>query len=61
MKKLEDKHNNEINQILYWEEKIIPNWSKMRLNKNFKTFFYKGVPNPIRGKIWLLSIGINFK
>ena len=60
MKKLEDKHNNEINQILYWEEKIIPNWSKMRLNKNFKKYFYKGVPNPIRGKIWLLSIGNKF-
>ncbi len=60
MKKLEDKHNKEIEQISFWKEEIIPNWTSMKLNKNFKKYFYKGVPNPIRGQIWLLSIGNKF-
>ena len=56
MKKLEDKHNKQIEQISFWKDKIIPNWTSMKLNKNFKKYFYNGVPNPIRGQIWLLSI-----
>ena len=60
MKKLEDKHNKQIEQISFWKDKIIPNWTSMKLNKNFKKYFYNGVPNPIRGQIWLLSIGNKF-
>jgi hypothetical protein len=44
----------------FWMNKIIPNWSKLKNNKTTKKYFYEGIPNMIRGKIWSLCIGNKF-
>ena len=32
----------------------------MKSNKNFKHYFYEGIPQKIRGRIWMLCIGNKF-
>ena len=57
---LEQKHKQQKIKAEFWENKIIPNWSKLKNNKNVKQYFYEGIPNIIRGKIWALCIGNKF-
>ncbi len=57
---LEQKHKQEKIKAEFWTNKIIPNWSKMKNNKNIKKYFFEGIPNMIRGKIWSLCIGNKF-
>ena len=60
MQNLEQKHLQEKMKAEFWANKIIPNWSKMKNNKNIKKYFLEGIPNMIRGKIWSLCIGNKF-
>ena len=60
MQNLEQKHYQEKIKAEFWINKIIPNWSKMKNNKNIKKYFFEGIPNIIRGKIWSLCIGNKF-
>jgi alpha-tubulin suppressor-like RCC1 family protein len=60
MYNLEQKHKQEKIKAEFWANKIIPNWTKMKNNKNLKKYFYEGIPNVIRGKIWSLCIGNKF-
>jgi hypothetical protein len=51
MRKLQEK----------WEIDILPAWFKYRNDiKSISSYFYYGIPSPIRGKVWLLCIGNNF-
>ena len=60
MYNLEQKHKQDKIKAEFWANKIIPNWTKMKNNKNLKKYFYEGIPNMIRGKIWSLCIGNKF-
>ena len=57
---LEKRHHQEKIKAEFWINKIIPNWQKMKSNKNIKKYFYEGIPNIIRGKIWAICIGNKF-
>ena len=57
---LEEKHHQQKLRAEFWNSKIIPNWSKMKNNKNIKKYFYEGIPNSTRGKVWGLCIGNKF-
>ena len=59
-KLLEEKHQQQKLRAEFWNTKIIPNWSKMKNNKNIKKYFYEGIPNTCRGKVWGLCIGNKF-
>ena len=42
----------------FWENEIIPNWSSYSNNNQIiKKYFYNGIPDKIRGKVWMLCIG----
>ena len=56
----EKKHHQQKLRAEFWNTKIIPNWSKMKNNKNIKKYFYEGIPNTTRGKVWALCIGNKF-
>lgn len=60
LQNLEQKHQQQKIKAEFWINNIIPNWSKMKNNKNIKKYFYEGIPNIIRGKIWSLCIGNKF-
>ena len=60
LKKLEIKHENDEKRANYWLKEILPNWNIMKSNKNFKHYFYEGIPQKIRGRIWMLCIGNKF-
>ena len=57
---LEEKHKQQKLRAEFWYSKIIPNWSKMKNNKNIKKYFYEGIPNITRGRVWGLCIGNKF-
>ena len=45
----------------YWLNEIIPKWPAYKgKNKIIKKYFYDGIPNVIRGKVWILCIGNKF-
>ena len=45
----------------YWINNIIPNWNLYKGNyKKIEKYFYDGIPNILRGKIWILCIGNKF-
>ena len=60
IKVLEEKHHQQKLRAEFWNTKILPNWAKMKNNKNIKKYFYEGIPNSTRGKIWGLCIGNKF-
>ena len=60
MQNLEQKYKQQKIKAEFWSNKIIPNWSNLKNNKNIKKYFYDGIPNIIRGKIWALCIGNKF-
>jgi len=60
IKVLEEKHHQQKLRAEFWNTKILPNWGKMKNNKNIKKYFYEGIPNSTRGKIWGLCIGNKF-
>ena len=60
IKIMEERHHQQKLRAEFWNTKIIPNWSKMKNNKNIKKYFYEGIPNTTRGKVWGLCIGNKF-
>ena len=60
LQNLEQKHHQQKIKAEFWINKIIPNWLKIKNNKNIKKYFYEGIPNIIRGKVWALCIGNKF-
>ena len=60
IKIMEEKHQKQKIKAEFWNNKIIPNWSKMKNSKNIKKYFYEGIPNTTRGKVWGLCIGNKF-
>lgn len=51
--------NKQLQEI--WTTQILPNWFKKKKDYNYiKRYFYEGIPQVYRGKVWLLSIGNNF-
>ena len=63
-KKIKDKILERKNKqkILYkiWEEDLIPNWYKIKNSPEIAKYFYLGLPDNIRGKIWILCLGNKF-
>ena len=60
IKLMEEKHQQQKIKAEFWNNKIIPFWSKMKNSKNIKKYFYEGIPNTTRGKVWGLCIGNKF-
>ena len=60
IKIMEEKHHQQKLKAEFWSNNIIPNWSKMKNSKNIKKYFYEGIPNTTRGKVWALCIGNKF-
>ena len=59
LKNLEIRHEKEQKKTNYWLNEIIPNWNIKNLS-NFKRYFYEGIPQKIRGRVWMLCIGNKF-
>lgn len=43
-----------------WLNEIIPNWTEKRKDKKIKEYFYMGLPDNVRGKVWMLCLGNKF-
>ena len=43
-----------------WINEIIPKWTEKRKDKKIKEFFYMGLPDNVRGRIWMLCLGNRF-
>ena len=37
-----------------WVNEIIPNWTEKKKDKKIKEYFYMGLPDNVRGKVWML-------
>ena len=57
-----DKKKEQVKKLqIYWENEILPNWFKKRKDMNsLRKYFYEGIPNNYRGRVWLMCIGNNF-
>jgi len=52
------KRMQELSQI--WINEIIPKWTEKRKEKKIKEYFYMGLPDNVRGRIWMLCLGNRF-
>ena len=43
-----------------WLNEIIPNWTEKKKDKKIKEYFYMGLPDNVRGKVWMLCLGNRF-
>ena len=43
-----------------WVNEIIPNWTEKKKDKKIKEYFYMGLPDNVRGRIWMLCLGNRF-
>ena len=43
-----------------WINEIIPKWTEKRKDKKIKEYFYMGLPDNVRGRIWMLCLGNRF-
>ena len=43
-----------------WINEIIPNWTEKRKDKKIKEYFYMGLPDNVRGRVWMLCLGNRF-
>jgi hypothetical protein len=59
-KRLEKKFIRQQELSKKWVNDLIPNWLKIRKNKNIKEYFYMGLPPTVRGRIWMLCLGNRF-
>jgi len=40
----------------HWSSNILPNWSTMSSNKKTQVLWWKGLPPPVRGRVWKLAL-----
>ena len=59
-KRLEKKMIKMQNLSKIWINDIIPKWSEKKKEKKIKEYFYMGLPDNIRGKVWMLCLGNRF-
>ena len=59
-KRLEKKFIKQQELSKKWVNDLIPNWLKVRKDKNIKEYFYMGLPPTVRGRIWMLCLGNRF-
>ena len=59
-KRLEKKMIKMQNLSKIWLNEIIPNWTERRKDKQVKEYFYMGLPDNVRGKVWMLCLGNRF-
>jgi hypothetical protein len=43
-----------------WINEIIPKWTEKRKENKIKEYFYMGLPDNVRGKVWMLCLGNRF-
>ena len=43
-----------------WNNELLPHWNDLKDKKAIKKYFYYGLPDVLRGKIWLLCLGNTF-
>ena len=43
-----------------WINEIIPNWTEKRKDKKIKEYFYMGLPDNVRGRVWMFCLGNRF-
>jgi hypothetical protein len=59
-KRLEQKMIKMQKMSQIWLNEIIPNWTEKRKDKKIKEYFYMGLPDNVRGKVWMLCLGNKF-
>ena len=59
-KRLEKRMIKMQNLSKIWINEIIPNWTEKRKDKKIKEYFYMGLPDNVRGKVWMLCLGNRF-
>ena len=59
-KRLEKRMIKMQNLSKIWINEIIPNWTEKRKDKKLKEYFYMGLPDNVRGKVWMLCLGNRF-
>jgi len=59
-KRLEKKMVKMQNLSKIWTNEIIPNWTEKKKDKKIKEYFYMGLPDNVRGKVWILCLGNRF-
>jgi len=59
-KRLEKKMIRMQNLSKIWTNEIIPKWTEKKKDKKIKEYFYMGLPDNVRGKVWILCLGNRF-
>jgi len=59
-KRLEKKMIKMQNLSKIWTNEIIPKWTEKKKDKKIKEYFYMGLPDNVRGKVWILCLGNRF-
>ena len=59
-KRLEKKMIKMQNLSKMWVNEIIPKWTEKKKDKKIKEYFYMGLPDNVRGKVWILCLGNRF-
>ena len=59
-KRLEKKMIKMQKMSQIWLNEIIPNWTEKRKDKKIKEYFYIGLPDTVRGRVWMLCLGNRF-
>ena len=59
-KRLEKKMIKMQNLSKIWVNEIIPKWTEKKNDKKIKEYFYMGLPDNVRGKVWILCLGNRF-
>ena len=59
-KRLEKKMIKMQKMSQIWLNEIIPNWMEKRKDKKIRDYFYMGLPDTVRGRVWMLCLGNRF-
>ena len=59
-KRLENKLIKQQKLSKIWLNEIIPNWTEKKKEKKIREYFYQGLPDNIRGRVWMLCLGNKF-
>ena len=59
-KRLEQRNLKMQKMAQIWLNEIIPKWTEKRKDKKIKEYFYIGLPDNVRGRVWMLCLGNRF-